>query len=69
MRDTLAGGTGADRLDGGPGRDELVGNEGNDLLLAHDGTTDSLNGGAGFDRARVDAGLQDRITSVERLLR
>ena len=68
VRDTLAGGTGADRLDGGSGRDDLFGNGGDDLLLARDGATDSLNGGAGFDRARVDAGLRDRVTAVERLL-
>ena len=69
MRDTLAGGTGADRLDGGSGRDDLLGNDGDDLLLARDGAPDSLNGGPGFDQARVDRGLRDRVTAVERILR
>ena len=68
VRDTLAGGLGADRLDGGSGRDDLFGNDGDDVLLARDGAADSLNGGPGFDQARVDAGLRDRITAVERIL-
>ena len=67
--DTLEGGTGADRLDGGSGPDVLLGNGGNDLFIARDSAADVLNGGAGFDSARVDAGLRDRVIEVERLLR
>ena len=65
--DTLLGGSGNDTLAGSNGRDILKGQGGADLLLARDGVRDTVNGGLGRDRARLDRGL-DRRLSVERLL-
>lgn len=62
--DVLRGGLGSDRLQGDSGRDVLLGNEGNDWLWTRDGTHDHANGGAGYDRYRVD-GTLDKKTSVE----
>src|SRR4051794_16494742 len=56
---------GADRLDGGPGRDTLYGGPADDTLYARDGERDSVDGGTGRDRARVDA--VDARTSIEAL--
>jgi hypothetical protein len=53
--DELVGGKGNDRLTGGAGRDHLAGSGGKDTLLARDGKGDVVDGGAGFDRARLDA--------------
>jgi Ca2+-binding RTX toxin-like protein len=64
--DFLGGGSEADRLIGGTGRDWLFGGPGPDRLLARDGKRDSLNGGTGHDRARVDRAL-DRIKRIEEL--
>jgi Ca2+-binding RTX toxin-like protein len=50
---------------GGRGSDALFGEEGNDRLPTRDGTADTtIDGGAGTDRARIDAGL-DTPTAVE----
>jgi uncharacterized repeat protein (TIGR01451 family) len=74
--DKLVGGAGVDRLLGGAGRDTLTGSRGKDvlsgqggadLLLAKDGVRDTVNGGSGRDRGRLDRGLDKRI-SVERLV-
>ncbi|HYY04905.1 MAG TPA: alkaline phosphatase family protein [Gaiellaceae bacterium] len=65
--DVLLGGAGADVLAGGPGSDRLVGGPGNDVLLAADGQADVVVGGAGRDRAVVDA--VDRVTGVETVRR
>ena len=65
--DTLLGGSGNDTLAGSNGRDVLKGQGGADLLFARDGVRDTVNGGLGRDRARLDRGL-DRRVSVERLL-
>jgi Ca2+-binding RTX toxin-like protein len=62
--DVLRGGLGSDRLQGDSGRDGLLGTEGNDWLWTRDGTHDHANGGAGYDRYRVD-GTLDKKTSVE----
>jgi large repetitive protein len=72
--DTIDGGRGDDRLDGGRGNDRLTGSEGRDLLrggtgrdvfFTRDGERDTVLGGPGRDRARVDRFL-DRLRAVER---
>ena len=63
--DHLFGDWGIDRLVGGRGRDMLDGSRGRDILLARDGVRDSVFGGVGSDRARIDRGI-DRVLSVER---
>ena len=53
--DLLAGGGEDDTMIGGPGIDTFLGSDGNDSLFAHDDERDaSVNGGPGFDIARVD---------------
>jgi Tol biopolymer transport system component len=72
--DILYGGGGDDLVDGGPGTDEITGGPGDDTMLggagtdrfdAVDGFRDSLDGGAGRDRARIDP--NDWISSIEDL--
>jgi RTX calcium-binding nonapeptide repeat (4 copies)/WD40-like Beta Propeller Repeat len=65
--DHLLAGDGNDWLNGDTGRDVLDAGGGNDKLDAKDGERDEVVGGAGFDAARVDRGL-DRVRGVERLL-
>ena len=65
--DVLRGRTGDDRLIGGNGLDRMFGNSGNDVLLANDSMEDWLFGGRGFDKARVDSGL-DHWKGIERIL-
>lgn len=65
--DRLAGGFGNDTLDGGRGRDVELGGPGADMLVARDGEKDTVNGGPGRDRGRIDRGLDGRV-SVERML-
>jgi Ca2+-binding RTX toxin-like protein len=65
-RDEIRGGAGADRLTGGGGRDRLFGERGRDVLFARDRARDLVNGGRGFDRARVDR-RRDTRRSIERL--
>jgi Ca2+-binding RTX toxin-like protein len=65
-RDQLVGGLGGDTITAGPGRDFLAGEEGNDTFYARDRAADTLWGGPGHDRARIDVGL-DRRSSIERL--
>jgi Ca2+-binding RTX toxin-like protein len=64
--DSLSGGAQNDRLSGGTGEDELVGGRGSDAFFARDGYADSLAGGAGFDEARIDVGV-DITSGIERL--
>jgi hypothetical protein len=64
--DRLVGGRGRDRLVGGGGRDAFLGGGGNDWLFSRDGRREVVNGGRGFDRARVNA--SDVRRSIERLL-
>ena len=53
--DVLAGGGEDDTLIGGPGVDTFLGSDGADSIFAHDDERDlSVNGGPGFDIARVD---------------
>ncbi|MEO8291410.1 MAG: calcium-binding protein [Gaiellaceae bacterium] len=61
--DSLFGGSGDDLLAGGGGRDVLMGRRGDDRLRARDGIKDTVNGGKGEDRARVDR--LDRKLAVE----
>jgi Ca2+-binding RTX toxin-like protein len=65
-RDRLSGGDGDDFLRGGTGKDVLHGQLGDDRLSAKDGFRDDVFGGRGFDRARVDRGL-DLLDDVERV--
>jgi Ca2+-binding RTX toxin-like protein len=64
--DVMQGSTGRDSLFGGPGRDLVRGGRGNDRFFLRDGRRDTANGGGGFDRARIDNGL-DRVRLIERL--
>jgi Ca2+-binding RTX toxin-like protein len=63
-RDGIFAGSGNDLLFGGDGRDFMNGAGGDDELRARDGIRDRITGGAGFDRARVDRGL-DAVASIE----
>ena len=63
--DRLVGGRGNDRLIGNAGRDTFVGGRGNDTIYSRDGVRELVQGGAGFDRARVNA--SDIRRSIERL--
>ncbi len=65
--DRLAGGRNADYFVGGPGVDTFLGEHGDDLLLARDTRRETVSGGPGFDRARLDPG--DRRLGVERAIR
>ena len=64
--DVIQGSTGPDEFRGGPGRDLLRGGRGNDRFFLRDRWRDTANGGGGFDRARIDVGL-DRLRLIERL--
>ena len=64
--DLVLGGTGADTITGGPGRDTLKGEAGNDTIYARDGNRDTVSGGSGVDRARVDKNL-DKRSSIKTL--
>ena len=61
--DLLSGGADADHLNGGPAKDQVFGNSGNDTFMARDGKRDSLDGGGGTDKARVDA--IDHLARIE----
>ena len=65
--DRLSGGAHADYLVGEAGVDFLLGDSGDDLLLARDGHRETVSGGPGFDRARLDP--SDRRLGVERAIR
>lgn len=65
--DQLAGGEDNDYLVGGRGFDIIRGTTGDDVLQARDGRRDRVAGGAGFDRARIDVGV-DRLFAVESTL-
>ena len=62
--DALFGDTGNDRLVGGLGADRLIGGMGNDTFTSRDGVRDTLSGGFGIDRARLDRGI-DAVASIE----
>lgn len=64
--DIIMGGEGNDTLDGGKGTDKLSGEDGNDRLFARDGARDSVYGGAGKDRAKLDK--TDVRKTIETLL-
>jgi Ca2+-binding RTX toxin-like protein len=61
--DFLRGQGGNDRLFGGRGVDRLLAGDGDDHLFARDGRREFVNGGDGFDRARIDA--QDHARRIE----
>jgi Ca2+-binding RTX toxin-like protein len=64
--DTLRGNDGNDYLNGGPGADQTFGDAGNDQLFSVDNTPDTLDGGAGFDRAKHDP--TDLLSNTEAVL-
>ena len=53
--DTLNGGDGNDVIDGGAGADKFQGGKGSDTIIAVDGQRDTVDCGAGVDKATVDA--------------
>lgn len=63
-RDGIFGDSGNDLLFGGERRDFIAGGPGDDEIRARDGTRDRIEGNRGFDRARVDRGL-DVASSIE----
>lgn len=63
-RDGIFGDSGNDLLFGNEGRDFIAGGPGDDTIRARDDTRDRLEGNRGFDRARVDRGL-DVARSIE----
>ncbi|MBD0290942.1 MAG: hypothetical protein ICV74_06780 [Thermoleophilia bacterium] len=63
-KDELRGERGNDALTGGTGADTLLAGGGADVLYARDRVRETVNGGTGRDRARVDA--RDRLRSIER---
>jgi len=65
--DRASGLAGNDVVEGGPGKDVIDGGAGNDLLLASDHRKDTVSGGPGLDRARVDKGV-DKVSGVEKIL-
>jgi Ca2+-binding RTX toxin-like protein len=65
--DLILGGDGADALTGSAGADHLSAERGDDSLFSRDGEADTVDGGAGTDRARADADL-DTLVSVEGLI-
>jgi Ca2+-binding RTX toxin-like protein len=65
--DLLEGAQGNDILCGGPGMDTLFGGRGDDLLRSRDDERDIVRGHRGYDRARVDRGL-DSVRGVEKLI-
>ena len=67
--DVLSGGNHRDRVAGGPGADTLRGGDGPDLLIAgeKDGQADSLDCGAGVDRAVVREGEQTTVLNCEQV--
>jgi Ca2+-binding RTX toxin-like protein len=64
--DRLTGGGGSDSVEGGAGADTMNGNDGDDTFLAQDDEADvSISGGAGFDTAHIDTGLDPKPVTVE----
>jgi Ca2+-binding RTX toxin-like protein len=67
--DKIASGGGADTIDGGPGTDTMNGNDGDDTFLAQDDEADAhISGGAGFDTAYIDTGLDPTPITVENVI-
>ena len=64
--DSIFAGAGNDRLIGGAGSDRLVGSTGSDTFYARDAVRDTISGGLGIDRARLDRGI-DVASGVERM--
>ena len=52
--DTIRGEADSDTITGGSGADNLYGGDGNDYFYACDGSNDTVDGGAGWDQAKVD---------------
>jgi Ca2+-binding RTX toxin-like protein len=62
--DILKGGDGNDRIQGDSGSDAIFGGAGKDYLWARDALHDHVNGGSGYDTARIDP-FKDRVYYVE----
>jgi len=65
--DTVKGGNGNDVIYGSDGRNALYGGAGNDTFHARDGAKDTLDGGTGTNRAKVDP--SDKRTRIQQLLK
>ena len=64
--DNISAGDGPDTVTGGPGTDIFALSAGDDVAFADDGEADgSINGGAGIDTVRYDAGLDPTPVAVE----
>lgn len=63
--DTVVGSRSGDQIAGGAGRDRICGRGGRDVIRSADGSPDTLDCGAGFDRAVVNA--RDRVRRCERV--
>ena len=61
--DRLSGGKGNDRLTGGAGKNTYAAHSGNDRVSARNGVAETINCGAGRDRATVDA--DDTVAGCE----
>ena len=67
--DSLAAGGGADSIDGGPGIDTMNGSDGDDTFHAEDDEADAtISGGAGFDTAYIDTGVDPKPITVEHVI-
>ncbi len=64
--DRLSGGDGNDTLTGGKGIDFMSGDNGDDLLFGKDSTVETLQGGAGKDKAQRDR--NDILKTIEQVL-
>jgi murein DD-endopeptidase MepM/ murein hydrolase activator NlpD len=63
--DSLVGAAGDDTIVGGLGRDRLFGGDGNDFIDANDNVSDTVDGGAGIDKADLNNfDVQSHIESV-----
>jgi Ca2+-binding RTX toxin-like protein len=67
--DTFAAGDGNDTVTGGPGADTFNGSGGDDTFHAQDDEADAfISGGAGFDTAHVDTGIDPTPVTVENVI-
>jgi len=62
--DTLGGDGDADCITGDGGNDSMTGGDGNDTIWAGEGFSDTVDGGAGTDCAKIDP-LIDTATGIE----
>lgn len=66
-RDFVYGDAGNDELNGSKGMDMVYGGDGNDIIFARDGQSDTVDGGAGYNRASIDDSLDVYVNIAELL--